>query len=190
MREYEILYSEGRVRPDINEFDMLEDGYDMVSNASGVDDYYGSDGVGEIGGNDFYNAFDDSPDGYLPDAYEGADGDDYDFDGDNEYSNFTLWKKEKRKKFGKKLSKGFKKLGKNIGTVGKAVLGLNQPQEGMVDQGASSESRLIMPQAPQLEPEKEEKEKKGLSTGAIVGIGAGVVLLGVLVYFLTRPKKS
>lgn len=166
-----IQYSQGRVNPSVNEFDMAEDGYDLMHDADGGDDFYNSEGSTNMGGDDFFNASSDTPDAYMPDGFGGNNSDDfYGAEGDEEYSNLTLWSKSKRKKFQKQLEKGASKLSSAV-------------KQGLdIAKGvAPKESSRVSAPAP-------APVQKGMTTGVKVAIGVGVVVLGVIVYYLTKKK--
>jgi len=181
--DFSVEYSEGRVNPNVSEIEWDDDGADLLMSADGEDFIYG-DGKGDGYGDDFFNADADNPDAYMPDNYK-ADGEDfYNTNGDEEYSNLTIWSKDKRKRFGKKVSK----------TVGKAKdkiqKGIAQGQKLLgniseVERSVAPTGQMLgmAEQTPTTEP-----PKKKMSTGMIVGIVVGVVALGGLVYYLTREK--
>ena len=171
----QIQYSQGRVNPNINEFTMLEDGYDLTSDADGGDDFYGANGQSDMGGDDFFNVSSDSPDAYMPDGMGGSPSDDfYSANGDEEYSNLTLWSKQKRRKFSKDVQKGAKKLSTAVQQGLDIAKGL-KPKD-------TASARVSAP-APAPAP-----EKKGMSTGVKVAIGVGVIVVGVIAYYLIKKK--
>jgi hypothetical protein len=173
----EIEYSQGRVNPNVTEFAMNEDGYDLMHDADGGDDFYDSDGGSSTGGDDFFNVSSDSPDAYMPDNFGGSNsGEDfYASNGDEDYSNLTVWSKSKRKKFKKQLEKGASKLGTAVKQgldVVKSIQGKDSPSKGV-----SAPPPPPPPPAP-----------KGMSTGVKVAIGVGVVVVGVIAYYLLKKK--
>lgn len=170
----DIEYSIGRVNPNVTEFAMNEDGYDLMHDADGGDDFYGSDGNSSTGGDDFFNASADTPDAYMPDGFGGSNsGDDfYATNGDEQYSNLTLWSKSKRRKFQKQLEKGASKLGTAVKQGLDVVKGV---------QAKGTPSKVVSPPPPPPTP-------KGMSTGVKVAIGVGVIVVGVIAYYLIKKK--
>jgi len=163
-------------------------------------DYEDADGDYEDADGDYENA--DGDDFYdMYGGYNSADGDYNYLEGDDEYSNFFT-KKSRRsigrffKKAGKGIEKGVREAGRGIRkgakAVGKGVSKLGKNIGGLLakkgeEGGEGSRMGLDLPMedmGAEVTP-----TKKGLSTGAIIGIGAGVILLGVLVYVLSKPRK-
>lgn len=192
VNRFQVDYGVNKPKSYITEFDMSDDGYDLMSNANGDTDFYDRASGNQTtisGGDDFFNASDD-PDNYMPDG-SGADGEDYDSADGEEYSNLTIWSKSKRKKFGKQLQKGIDKAKASLGKVG-ALAGsfLPQDQQGeSTEVGSSTASPTVNIKAGEGRSQSRTTEKKGMSTGMKVGIAVGVIALGGLVWYLTKKKN-
>jgi|694.fasta_scaffold12328_15 hypothetical protein len=163
---YAVEYSNRRINPSLQE--------DFMSSADG-DEFYNTEGeqskISSGNVEDFFDAegnnYERDFDEFLPDSYL---NDDYDTD----YSNFTIWSKKKRRKFGKNLKKFGQNVGKFAQNIAASSLASKQPSV-----------TPVMPPPPPPPP----PVKKGLSVGMQVGIAVGaVVLIGVAAYFISKKK--
>lgn len=163
---YSVEYGNRGVKPSVEE--------DFMSNAEGGDEFYNAEGENSLvsTGNveDFFDAdgseSDMDFDEFMPDSYLD--------DLDDNYSNFTVWSKKKRRRFGKKL----KKFGQDVGKVAK----------GVISTAMANKSGLTATPTPPPPPPP-PPVKKGLSVGAQVGIAVGAVaVIGIAAYFLTKKK--
>lgn len=179
---YEIEYSQGRIKPNSKEGFMI--GVD--GDTSGADgDYYGADGE------DFYDADGDYENGdELGDDYVAEDSDYAGADGDTDEFYNAKGKRRKKKKGGGFFSRlldnqreknRLKFQAKN--TLAKAQV------ESAKAMGKGTAGDIALAKSLEAKPDSEPVQE-GLSKNAKIGIGVGVALVVGVIAFVVIKKMG